>query len=60
LAHDKVAFVTGGSSGIGAATVRKFLQKNIKVGFLDKDQVLGNKLASEFSKDDVFLSKGMF
>lgn len=58
FAKDRVAFITGGASGIGAATVEKFIEKNIKVGFLDIDQKLGNELASRFSAKDVLFIQG--
>lgn len=58
FAEDRVAFVTGGSSGIGAATIRKFVQENIKVGFLDVDRVLGMELASSFPPNCVLYIEG--
>jgi NAD(P)-dependent dehydrogenase (short-subunit alcohol dehydrogenase family) len=42
----KVAVVTGGASGIGAAIVRAFAAQGTKVGFLDFDRDAGAKLAA--------------
>jgi NAD(P)-dependent dehydrogenase (short-subunit alcohol dehydrogenase family) len=39
-------FITGGATGIGAATVRKFASANIRVGFFDENTDAGRKLAS--------------
>ena len=53
----KVAVVTGGASGIGAATVRRFRQEGAEVVIADVQTDLGNKLASEtgavFQQHDV-------
>lgn len=58
FAKDKVAFITGGASGIGAATVRKFAANQIKVCFLDIDVKKGNALAKEFSSKEVIFVPG--
>ena len=58
FAVDRVAFITGGASGIGAATVRKFVQEKIKVGFLDVDRALGEALAAEFTPEEVLFIQG--
>ncbi len=57
-AEDRVAFITGGASGIGAATVREFIQKKIKVGFLDIDPIKGKALASCFNPEEVLFVEG--
>ena len=53
----KVALVTGGASGIGAATVRRFRQEGAEVVIADVQTDLGNKLESEtgavFQQHDV-------
>jgi 2-keto-3-deoxy-L-fuconate dehydrogenase len=43
----KVAFVTGGATGIGRATVEKFGREGIQVGFLDINEVEGQELDSD-------------
>lgn len=54
----KVAFITGGAKGIGAATVEKFLRAGIKVGFMDLDREAGQRLASQFPSDSVLFIPG--
>jgi len=52
-----VALVTGGASGLGAATVRRLAEGGAKVMIVDRDEARGQALASElgaaFSKADV-------
>ena len=43
----KVAFVTGGATGIGRATIEKFVGEGIRVGFLDINEVKGPELESD-------------
>ena len=43
----KVAFVTGGATGIGRATIEKFMREGIRVGFLDSNLVKGRELQSD-------------
>ena len=43
----KVALITGGASGIGEASVRRFVQDGARVVFTDIDASLGRKLAAE-------------
>src|SRR6478735_933032 len=43
----KIAAVTGGASGIGEATVRRFLAEGASVGFADWDGERGRKLEAE-------------
>src|SRR5271166_1756575 len=51
------AVVTGGASGLGAATARALAAKGVKVALLDLNAELGEKLAKElggcFAKCDV-------
>ncbi len=54
----KVAFITGGAKGIGAATVQKFAQAGVRVAFMDIDQDAGQALASQFSADSVVFIPG--
>ncbi|HEX2690170.1 MAG TPA: SDR family NAD(P)-dependent oxidoreductase [Kofleriaceae bacterium] len=52
-----VALVTGGASGLGAATVRRLTAGGAKVMIIDRDEARGQALASElgaaFTKADV-------
>jgi 2-hydroxycyclohexanecarboxyl-CoA dehydrogenase len=43
----KVAAVTGGASGIGEATVRRFVAEGASVAFCDRDGDRGRRVASE-------------
>src|SRR5579871_3451598 len=43
----KVALVTGGASGLGAATVRMILKNGGKAGILDRNEQVGQALAAE-------------
>ncbi|MCE6990901.1 3-hydroxyacyl-CoA dehydrogenase [Dyadobacter sp. CY323] len=42
------AIITGGASGLGEATARLFLKQGANVAVLDLNEVLGQKLESEF------------
>ncbi len=44
---DRQVLVTGGASGIGAATVRRFLEEGSRVCVLDKDTDKGAKISEE-------------
>src|SRR5690242_2964221 len=52
-----VALVTGGASGLGAATVRKLVADGARAVIVDRDEARGQQLASElgqvFAKADV-------
>jgi NAD(P)-dependent dehydrogenase (short-subunit alcohol dehydrogenase family) len=43
----KVAAVSGGASGIGEATVRRFVAEGAKVAFADRDVERGKRVAAE-------------
>src|SRR5205809_888913 len=43
----KIAAVTGGASGIGEATVRRFVAEGAKVAFADRDGDRGKRVAAE-------------
>ena len=43
----KIAAVTGGASGIGEATVRRFVAEGASVAFCDRDGDRGRRVASE-------------
>ncbi len=47
---DRQVLVTGGASGIGAATVRRFLEEGSRVSVLDKDIDKGEKISEEMPK----------
>jgi NAD(P)-dependent dehydrogenase (short-subunit alcohol dehydrogenase family) len=51
----KVAVVTGGASGIGAGTVRRFVAEGARVVLGDIDEARGNRLAAEVGPAAVFL-----
>lgn len=46
---NKVVFITGGSRGIGAASVRKFYQQGWRVAFTDVNAEAGRELVSELN-----------
>jgi 2-hydroxycyclohexanecarboxyl-CoA dehydrogenase len=43
----KIAVVTGGASGIGEATVRRFVAEGASVAFCDRDGERGQRVAGE-------------
>src|SRR5437870_10235972 len=45
----KIAAVTGGASGIGEATVRRFVTEGAKVAFADRDVERGKWVAAEIA-----------
>jgi NAD(P)-dependent dehydrogenase (short-subunit alcohol dehydrogenase family) len=49
--HKAVAVITGGSSGIGAATARLFASRGYTVAILDINQERGQKMADAISSD---------
>lgn len=51
---DKVVFITGGASGIGAETVRAFADQGAKVGFVDFNEEAANALLAELTGEHAF------
>lgn len=55
----KVAFVTGGASGIGAAIVEALASQNVRIAFVDIDSTAGerlcNRLHSRYGQEPLFL-----
>jgi NAD(P)-dependent dehydrogenase (short-subunit alcohol dehydrogenase family) len=51
----KVAVITGGTSGIGAATVRRFVEEGARVVFSGRSQEAGDALAAELGERSVFI-----
>ena len=45
-----VAAVTGGASGIGEATVRRFIAEGAEVAFADRDATRGRRVAAEIAQ----------
>ena len=53
----KTAFITGGATGIGAATVKKFVNQGYKVGFIDTNPQAADSLAIDL-KENIYFYKG--
>lgn len=52
----KVAMVTGGANGIGAACVRRFVAEGARVLVIDRDAACGEALAAELGASVAFLA----
>lgn len=46
---DKIAVITGGASGMGAASAKWLAKLGMRIAILDRDQVAGEKLAQEIA-----------
>src|SRR5204862_264069 len=55
----KIAAVTGGASGIGEATVRRFVAEGAKVVFADRDVDRGKRVAAEIGASALFVEAHM-
>ena len=53
--QDLVALVTGGGSGIGEATVRRFIIGGAKVAILDLPSSRGAQIAEELGRNCIFI-----
>lgn len=54
---DKVAIVTGGAQGMGAAHVKRFIEEGAKVVFTDINEELGQALATELGENAKFVKQ---
>ena len=52
---DKVAWVTGGASGLGAATVKLLVEKGAKVMATDINEALGQEFIAPFGDNAIFV-----
>jgi 3alpha(or 20beta)-hydroxysteroid dehydrogenase len=53
--QDKIAIITGGARGMGAATVRLFVQEGAKVIVADMLEAEGNALAADLGNNALFI-----
>ena len=51
---DKVIFLSGGASGIGAAFVEAFIQQGSKVAFIDFDKETAEELVKQVNSDNLY------
>ena len=49
--NNKVAILSGGAGGLGAAQAKLFSQEGAKIVIGDMDEVAGNELAHEINKN---------
>lgn len=53
--EQSVAVITGGASGLGLATVRRFVEAGAKVAILDFNQEAGEAIANELGDNVIFI-----
>ncbi len=53
---DKVAVITGGASGLGRATVKRFVANGARVAIFDMNEEKANQLVEEFPGEVIFCS----
>ena len=53
--QSSIAFVTGGASGLGEATVRNIVSNGGKVVIADLQEDRGNNLAQELGENALFI-----
>lgn len=53
--NNKISVITGGSRGIGAATVKRFAEEGSRVYILDILEVEGNELANQLMKENFYV-----
>ena len=56
----KVAVVTGGASGLGEATVRRYSAQGAKVAIFDMNDERGNALAVELGDEVIYFNVNVF
>ena len=54
--HNKVAVITGGASGLGEATVRRFVEQGARCAVFDLNDERGNALESELGKQVAYFN----
>lgn len=54
---DKVAIVTGGTSGLGAAIVKRFLEEGAQVVFTGRNEERGQSLVKELGENSRFIAQ---
>ena len=57
LVEGSVALVTGGASGLGAATIRRLFAGGASVVIVDRDEAKGTALAAELGADRAVFAK---